>query len=116
MSASVLPGNAALQAVARDVMLRVGIPKDRWEIAAQLEVLGFRDADARERLGYSDVFAAADAIFAAFLAGGLPFVVEDDPSSGFSDSVPPPVACRCTWPGAASVNENQSSSVGAAVG
>lgn len=68
----------SFDAVARTVMTRVGIPKDRWEIAAQLEVLGYRDIDARERLGCADVFEAADRMFALFQDGTLPFAVEDD--------------------------------------
>jgi hypothetical protein len=68
----------SFEAVAGTVMARVGIPKDRWEIAAQLEVLGYRDIDARERLGCEDVFEAADRMFALFHDGTLPFAVEED--------------------------------------
>src|SRR4051812_6980485 len=63
-------------------MDRVGIPKDRWEIAAQLEVLGFRDTDARERFGCRDLFETADRIFALFRDGTLDFdAAEDDTTS-----------------------------------
>jgi hypothetical protein len=86
VSAFLVADSTALFEVGRIVMARVGIPKDRWEIAAQLEVLGYRDIDAREQLGCTDVFAAADVIFASFLAGELPFVVDEDP--------PPP---RMAW-------------------
>ena len=79
MTASPMAGNDTLHEVAQTVMTLVGIPKDRWEIAAQLEVLGYRDADARERLGCTDVFAAADQIMTSFRGGDLPFVVDDDP-------------------------------------
>ena len=67
-----------LHEIGRAVMVRVGIPKDRWEIAAQLEVLGYRDIDARERLGCADVFDAADRIFALFAGGALPVTIEED--------------------------------------
>jgi hypothetical protein len=70
----------ALYEVGQIVMERVGIPKDRWEVAAQLEVLGFRDIDARERLGCADVFDAADRILSFFLDGTLSFVVDEDPA------------------------------------
>ena len=71
---------AAVEQVGRIVLTRVAIPKDRWEIAAQLEVLGFRDGDAREKFGCLDLFETADRIFALFQAGRLPFVVTDDPA------------------------------------
>jgi hypothetical protein len=53
------------------IMDRVGVPKDRWEIAAQLEVLGFRDSDALSRFGSADLFEAADRILALFRGGKL---------------------------------------------
>jgi hypothetical protein len=72
--------NAAIQQIGQTVIHRVGIPKDRWEITAQLEVLGYRDIDARERLGCRDLFEAADHILALFHAGELGFVPEgEDP-------------------------------------
>lgn len=70
----------ALRAIGQTVIDRVGIPKDRWEITAQLEVLGLRDADARTRFGCHDLFEAADRILELFRAGSLAFVVEgEDP-------------------------------------
>lgn len=71
MSADVLPDDGEVLRIGQAVMDRVGIPKDRWEIAAQLEVLGFRDTDARERFGTIDLFEAADMILALFQAGRL---------------------------------------------
>lgn len=70
----------AIEDVGQTVVSRVGIPKDRWEIAAQLEVLGFRDADVRDRFGVRDLFEAADKILALFQDGKLEFFVEgEDP-------------------------------------
>jgi hypothetical protein len=70
----------AIEDVGETVMLRVGIPKDRWEIAAQLEVLGYRDADVRDRFGVRDLFEAADKIFALFQDGKIAFHLEaEDP-------------------------------------
>jgi hypothetical protein len=70
----------AIEDIGQTVVQRVGIPKDRWEIAAQLEVLGYRDADLRQRFGYRDLFEAADHILALFQDGKLEFVVEgEDP-------------------------------------
>jgi len=73
-------GDEALYAVGRTVMERVGIPKDHWEIAAQLEVLGFRDLDARQRFGCRDVFDAAERIFAMYEGGRLQGVDDVDPA------------------------------------
>ena len=69
---------AELREVGETVMSRVGIPKDSFEIAAQLEVLGIRDIDARERFGCRDVFDAAEAIFDFFRSGHLPYVVDEE--------------------------------------
>lgn len=84
---TVLPvtSTAAIQQIGQRVIGRVGIPKDRWEIAAQLEVLGYRDIDARERFGCRDLFEAADNILALFDAGELGFVVDaEDPKGRIS--------------------------------
>lgn len=70
----------AIHEIGEIVMNRVGVPKDRWEIAAQLEVLGYRDADAREQFGCRDLFEAADGILKLFQDGSLRFSVEgEDP-------------------------------------
>jgi hypothetical protein len=68
----------ALRQVGQSVIDRVGIPKDKWEITAQLEVLGFRDSDAAARFGCRDLFDAADRIFALFRDGTLTFVVDEE--------------------------------------
>src|SRR5688572_26336969 len=58
----------------------LGIPKDEWEIAAQLEVLGMRDADARSAYGMRDLFELAAAIDRRFRSGAYKFFVEgEDP-------------------------------------
>jgi hypothetical protein len=73
-------GRDPLRELGETVIARVGIPKDRWEIAAQLEVLGLRDADARARFGTQDLFEAADRILAMFRDGTIAFEVPaDDP-------------------------------------
>lgn len=69
---------AAFEDVGQTIVSRVGIPKDRWEIAAQLEVLGYRDADVRDRFGFRDLFEAADKIMALFQEGKLEFFVEGE--------------------------------------
>jgi hypothetical protein len=67
-------------ALGQQVIDRVGIPKDAWEIAAQLEVLGLRDDDARNNHGARDLFDLARGIERRFRAGGYAFVVEgEDP-------------------------------------
>ena len=71
MSVLSLPRSSDVGEVGAIVLDRTGIPKDRWEIAAQLEVLGYRDTDARDRFGFDDVFAMADAIFDLFRRGVL---------------------------------------------
>lgn len=64
----------------RRVIASIGIPKDHWEIAAQLEVLGLRDSDARTSYGVRDLFELARTIYARFHAGAYAFTVEgDDP-------------------------------------
>lgn len=80
MSTGDVTQRAAIEEIGRSVMARVGMPKDRWEIAAQLEVLGFRDSDARPRFGCKDLFETADSIFDLFQRGVLPpaFEADDD--------------------------------------
>lgn len=78
MSALTTDQLSAIRSIGQTVVDRVGIPKDRWEITAQLELLGNRDADARARFGCRDLFETADHILALFRQGELPFVVEGD--------------------------------------
>lgn len=75
MSAAPLPPDAAHD-LGQQVVDLIGIPKDHWEIAAQLEVLGIRDADARSDYGARDVFDLASTIYADFQKGRLRWVVE----------------------------------------
>ena len=67
-----------IEQIGRTVLSRVSIPKDRWEIAAQLEVLGFRDGDARDRFGCRDLFDLADRIFSLFHEGKLQFAADPE--------------------------------------
>jgi len=72
--------SAALDALGQQVIDRLGLPKDWWEIAAQLEVLGLRDSDARTRYGSRDLFELARTIDRRFRAGTYSFFVEgEDP-------------------------------------
>jgi len=67
-------------ALGQSVIDRIGVPKDEWEIAAQLEVMGMRDAEARSLYGKRDVFDLARSIHAQFHAGAYSFFVEgEDP-------------------------------------
>lgn len=67
-------------AVGQQIIDLIGVPKDAWEIAAQLEVLGLRDADARGDYGARDLFDLARRIYARFQDGGYRYYVEgEDP-------------------------------------
>jgi hypothetical protein len=68
----------ALDDLGRRIVDAVGMPKDAWEIAAQLEVLGMRDSDARSGYGVRDLFELARAIERRFRAGEYGFSVESD--------------------------------------
>ncbi|HEX8619346.1 MAG TPA: hypothetical protein VF911_17320 [Thermoanaerobaculia bacterium] len=69
-----------LDDLGKRVIDTVGMPKDAWEIAAQLEVLGMRDSDARASYGVRDLFDLARAIERQFRAGAYGFhVAGDDP-------------------------------------
>ena len=58
----------------------IGAPKDAWEIAAQLEVLGLRDRDVRAAYGTRDLFELAGVLFAQFERGAFRNSVEpEDP-------------------------------------
>ena len=61
---------SAIDALGQSVIDRLGLPKDAWEIAAQLEVQGMRDSDARS-YGVRDLFELARAIERRFRAGCL---------------------------------------------
>lgn len=70
----------ALDELGQRVIDRLSVPKDSWEIAAQLEVLGLRDSDARNRYGARDLFELARTIEGRFRDGQYAFIVEgEDP-------------------------------------
>ena len=69
-----------LDELGRRVIETIGMPKDEWEIAAQLEVSGLRDHDARTVYGVRDLFELARAIERRFHEGAYGFAREaDDP-------------------------------------
>lgn len=73
--------------LAQQVVDLIGIPKDEWEIAAQLEVMGLRDSDARE-YDARDLFDLARRIYAWFNEGRLRSAVEpEDPEPRVSPFV-----------------------------
>jgi hypothetical protein len=70
----------AVDELGRRIVETVGMPNDAWEIAAQLEVLGMRDSDARSGYGVRDLFELARTIERQFRAGEYGFAVEgEDP-------------------------------------
>jgi hypothetical protein len=63
----------------------IGTPKDEWEIAAQLEVMGLRDTDARGDYGARDLFELARRIYDGWQDGDFRESHEpDDPEPGRS--------------------------------
>jgi uncharacterized membrane protein len=70
--------DVAVRSIAQEVIDRIGIPHDFYEIAAQLEVRGIRDVDAREQFGCSDVFDLARRSYALFERGELAVRIERD--------------------------------------
>ena len=69
----------------QQVLDLIGVPKDSWEIAAQLEVMGLRDADARADHGARDLFDLAESIYRGFQAGRFRWEVEgEDPQKRIS--------------------------------
>lgn len=74
------PATTSAHDLAQQVIDLIGIPKDEWEIAAQLEVMGLRDADARADYEARDLFDLARRIYSWFLDARLRFEVEpEDP-------------------------------------
>jgi hypothetical protein len=66
--------------LAREVIAKTGMPRDAWEITAQLEVLGLRDADARANYNQRDLFALGRSIFDLVNRGDVVVPAEaDDP-------------------------------------
>jgi hypothetical protein len=72
---------SAIDLLGQEVIDLLGAPKDAWEIAAQLEVRGLRDGEARSRYGSRDLFDLARAIHERFQDGRYSFHIEDpDPA------------------------------------
>jgi hypothetical protein len=63
------------------VLERIGTPRDHFEITAQLEVMGLRDADARALYGHRDLFELGRAIEQLVQQGAVvpPIEPEDPP-------------------------------------
>lgn len=79
MTAELVARDAAHD-LGQQVIDRIGIPKDEWEIAAQLEVMGLRDTDARSDYGARDLFDLALRIYADYQNGRYRWSVEgEDP-------------------------------------
>ncbi len=69
MSAASQSSGDRMLVLGQQIIDLIGEPKDKWEIAAQIEVLGIRDADARSDYDARDVFDLASRIFDGFRAG-----------------------------------------------
>jgi len=79
VTAELIARNAAHD-LGQQVIDLIGIPKDEWEIAAQLEVMGLRDTDARGDYGARDLFDLATRIYLAYQNGRFRWTVEgEDP-------------------------------------
>jgi hypothetical protein len=80
MTAETHASPARTHDLAQQVIDLIGIPKDEWEIAAQLEVMGLRDSDARAEYDSRDLFDLARRIYSWTLDGRLRVVAEgEDP-------------------------------------
>ena len=77
MTAELLSRDAAHD-LGQQVIDLLGIPKDEWEIAAQLEVMGLRDSDARSDYGARDLFDLAARIHLDFQNGRYRWTVEGE--------------------------------------
>ena len=79
MTTPLLASDAAHD-LGQQVIDLIGIPKDEWEIAAQLEVMGLRDSDARSDYGARDLFDLAARIHLDYQHGRYRWTVEgEDP-------------------------------------
>jgi len=79
MSVAVNDARDAAHDLGQQVIDLIGAPKDAWEIAAQLEVMGLRDVDARA-YGERDLFALAHQLYAQYQDGDFRCVIEgEDP-------------------------------------
>ncbi|HEX2061945.1 MAG TPA: hypothetical protein VHK90_14485 [Thermoanaerobaculia bacterium] len=80
--------SAAAHELGQQIIDLIGIPKDQWEIAAQLEVMGLRDADARSDYGARDLFDLAHRIDGWFREGRFRSSLEgEDPEPRISPIV-----------------------------
>jgi hypothetical protein len=71
---------SAAHELGQQIIDLIGIPKDHWEIAAQLEVMGLRDADARADYAARDLFDLARQIYTWFREGRFRSEIEgEDP-------------------------------------
>lgn len=87
MSAEPHDARDRAHSVGQQILDLIGIPKDHWEIAAQLEVMGIRDTDARSEYGARDVFDLASRIDASYRAGRFHVEIEEPDDRKF----PPPL-------------------------
>ncbi|HEX6099546.1 MAG TPA: hypothetical protein VF432_24745 [Thermoanaerobaculia bacterium] len=79
MTAELVAHHAAHE-LGQQVIDLIGIPKDEWEIAAQLEVMGLRDSDARTDYGARDLFDLAARIHLDYQNGRYRWTMEgEDP-------------------------------------
>ncbi len=53
-----------LEKLADEIMGKIGRPLDKWAVAAVLESIGVRDADAVQDFGKEDIFALAEDVYA----------------------------------------------------
>jgi hypothetical protein len=82
MTAALHATGDAADALGQQIIDLIGVPKDAWEIAAQLEVMGLRDSDARASYGARDLFALARTIHDRFQDGAFHFEIEgEDPET-----------------------------------
>jgi len=66
----------ALHEIGSKIIAKISIPKDQWEVAAQLEVMGLRDEDAQTEFGCHDIFDLARRIMWMFNEGAFPIALE----------------------------------------
>jgi hypothetical protein len=79
VTAEILTDDAA-HALGQQIIDAIGAPKDAWEVAAQLEVMGLRDSDARASHGARDLFDLARQLYERFQEGEFAYAIEgEDP-------------------------------------
>ena len=69
MTAVVYAPDSVVHELGQQIVDLIGVPKDQWEIAAQLEVMGLSDGDARNDYGARDLFDLARRIYGWFEEG-----------------------------------------------